>query len=74
MAKMEGREVSDTMENMKLCICGTCPTFRHSSLSGGIFCARGKAKEKVEQMGCACGNCPVFAKYKLKAKLLAERS
>jgi hypothetical protein len=65
---MEGKVVPDTIENMKSCICGTCPTFRYSKLSGGIFCAKGKAKEKVEQMGCACGNCPVFAKYKLKAR------
>ena len=68
MAKMEDRGVPDTMENMKLCICGACPTFRHSSLSGGVFCARGKAEVKVGQMGCACGNCPVFAKYPLKAR------
>jgi hypothetical protein len=68
MAKIEGSGVPDTNENMKLCICGTCPTFRHSSLSGVIFCARGKAKEKVGQMGCACGNCQLCVTYGLKAR------
>jgi hypothetical protein len=58
--------VPDTMENMKQCICGACPTFKQSPLSGGFFCAKGKAKEKVKQSGCVCGKCPLFAKYNLK--------
>lgn len=58
--------VPNTPENMKLCICGTCPTFKGSALSGGFFCSMGKAKEKVKQAGCVCGKCPVTAKYGLK--------
>ncbi len=59
-------KVPDTMENMKMCICGTCPTFKQSPLTGGFFCAKGKAKEKVKQVGCVCGKCPIFTKYGLK--------
>ena len=58
--------VSDTIENLKLCICGKCPTFKQSPLSGGFFCAKGKAKEKAKQAGCICGKCALFAKYSLK--------
>jgi hypothetical protein len=58
--------VPDDMDNMKLCICGTCPTFKQSPLTGGFFCAKGKAKEKVNNKGCVCGSCPVFRKFELK--------
>ena len=61
-----GVSVPDTEENMKMCICGKCPTFKGSPLSGGFFCAKGKAKETVKQSGCLCGSCPVFGKYGLK--------
>jgi len=59
-------KVPDTKENMMKCICGTCPTFKQSPLSRGFFCAKGKAKEKVKQVGCVCGGCPLFAEFKLK--------
>lgn len=59
-------KVPDTKENMLKCICANCPTFKQSPLSGGFFCAKGKAEEKVRQVGCFCGRCPIFAEYKLK--------
>jgi hypothetical protein len=48
-------------------MCGGCPTFKKSPLTGGFFCAKGKAKETVKQSGCKCGSCAVFKKYNLKA-------
>jgi hypothetical protein len=67
MANKEGSRVPDTQENMKLCMCGGCPTFKKSPLTGGFFCVKGKAKETVKQSGCKCGSCAVFKKYNLKA-------
>jgi len=67
MAKKEGSRVPDAQENMKLCMCGGCPTFKKSLLTEGFFCAKGKAKETVKQSGCNCGSCAVFKKYNLKA-------
>jgi len=61
-----GNTVPDTEENIKMCRCPECPTFKGSPLSGGFFCAKGKAKENVRQLGCLCGSCPVFIKYGLK--------
>jgi len=61
-----GIDVPDTEENMKLCICPTCPTFKGSPLTGGFFCAKGKAKEPIRTLGCVCPQCPIFAKYSLK--------
>jgi hypothetical protein len=62
---MEG-SVPDTSENVKLCLCPACPTYKGSNLTGTLFCARGKAKEDVKSVSCICPECPVFAKYKLK--------
>jgi hypothetical protein len=58
--------VPDTIDNMRLCLCGTCPTFKKSPLTVGFFCAKGKAKEEVKKSGCVCGGCPIFSKYGLK--------
>ncbi len=58
--------VPDTKENLMQCICMSCPTFQQSPLTGGFFCAKGKAKEKVKQVGCVCPGCPLFKKYNLK--------
>ncbi len=60
-----GNEVPDNEENAKLCLCPTCPTYKKSNLTNNVFCARGKAKEKVTAAGCLCPNCPVFKKYSL---------
>jgi hypothetical protein len=61
-----GVMVPDIVDNVKLCICPGCPTFKESHLSGLLFCARGKAKETVNQKGCLCMKCPVTKKYKLE--------
>ena len=61
-----GINVPDMEENIKMCRCPECPTFKGSPLSDGFFCAKGKAKENVRQLGCLCGSCPVFIKYGLK--------
>jgi hypothetical protein len=58
--------VPDNMENAKICICPGCTTFRESKLSSTLFCARGKAKETVNQKGCDCPKCPVWQNYGLK--------
>jgi len=51
--------VPDTMENMKQCVCGTCPTFKQSPLNSGFFCAKEKQKKKsswvhMRQMSIVC--------------------
>ena len=61
-----GVAVPNTPENGKMCKCFVCPTFKGSPLTGGVFCAVGKAKESVKKAGCVCGRCPVHAKYTLK--------
>ncbi len=58
--------VPDTMENMKMCICSGCPTFRESKLTGILFCAKGKAAETVIEKGCNCPKCAVWITYKLQ--------
>jgi hypothetical protein len=58
--------VPDVPDNVKQCICLGCPTFKGSKLMGILFCAKGKAKETVNQQGCDCPKCPVWAKYGLK--------
>ncbi len=60
-----GNDVADNEENAKLCLCPTCPTYKKSNLTNNVFCARGKAKEKVTQAGCLCPGCAVFKKYSL---------
>ena len=40
--------IPDNEENVKNCICPSCPTYINSSLTGTLFCARGKAKESVK--------------------------
>jgi hypothetical protein len=58
--------VLDSEENVKLCLCPDCPTYKNSDLTGILFCAKGKAKEDVKSVSCSCPSCPVFAKYALK--------
>ncbi|MBC7130686.1 DUF2769 domain-containing protein [Candidatus Bathyarchaeota archaeon] len=59
-------KVPDTEENMKQCICMDCPTFKGTPLTGGFFCAKGKAKEEAKKAGCICGKCPIYDKYMLQ--------
>ena len=61
-----GVSVPDTKENFNMCRCPGCPTFKGSPLSGGFFCAKGKAKETVKKADCLCPTCGVFKKYGLK--------
>jgi hypothetical protein len=65
LVKFLGNSVPDNEENAKLCLCPTCPTYKKSNLSNNVFCARGKAKEKVNAVGCICPTCPVFKNYSL---------
>lgn len=58
--------VPDTSENVNLCICPGCPTYRESKLIGILFCGKGKAKEAVKKIDCLCPKCPVWKKYKLQ--------
>jgi len=60
-----GNPVVDNEENAKLCMCPTCPTYQKSNLSGNVFCARGKAQEKIKVANCICPNCSVFKNYSL---------
>jgi hypothetical protein len=58
--------VPNTSEDMKLCWCPDCPTYKKSNLKGILFCAQGKAKEKVKSDSCFCPHCPIFKKYGFK--------
>jgi hypothetical protein len=58
--------VPDTDENVKMCLCPDCPTYKGSNLTGILFCAKGKAKEDVKNASCICPECPVSGKYGLK--------
>jgi len=60
-----GNAVIDNEENAKLCLCHGCPTYKKSNMAGNVFCARGKAKEKIASNGCMCPNCSVFKNYSL---------
>lgn len=60
-----GVKVPDIEENVKMCMCSDCPTFKDSPLSGVLFCAKGKADEDVLEGGCLCWDCPVSDKYSL---------
>jgi hypothetical protein len=65
LVKFLGNAVPDNQENAKLCLCPTCPTYKKSKLSSNVFCAKGKAKEKVQAVNCLCPNCAVYKKYSL---------
>ena len=60
-------QVDDTKENLDICMnyCGTCPSLPFPP-NPFLFCARGKAQQKVERKGCKCAQCPVWKKYELK--------
>ena len=60
-----GNAVLDNEENIKLCLCEGCPTFKKSKFSSNFFCGKGKAKESAKTGGCLCANCDVFKKYML---------
>ncbi len=60
-----GNSVLDNEKNAQLCLCPGCPTYKKSNLTNNVFCARGKAKEKVVSVDCLCPNCPVYKQYNL---------
>lgn len=65
-------QVADIEQNMKRCICGTCPSFPGDK---GFYCAKGKSAEAVERKGCDCGKCPNFTEFGLaKGYYCAEGS
>jgi hypothetical protein len=66
-------KVPETSDNMKLCICLTCPTYKKCKLTGGLFCAKGKAKEKAKKEGCICNNCAVYSKYNVKGSYFCRK-
>lgn len=57
--------VPENEENARLCLCPSCPTYKKSDLTNSLFCARGKAKEKVSAANCECPKCQVYKKYSL---------
>ena len=65
---MKRMKVSDTPENLKKCICASCPSYNECMKKGmeqGLFCARGKTDCELERLGCICGQCPVHSEYHL---------
>lgn len=68
-----GIVMADTRENLKMCMCFNCPTFKNSPLSIGLFCAKGKAKETVLHAGCMCNHCPVSSTHGLSLEYFCVR-
>jgi len=62
------KRVDDTRENLEMCICKACPTFKDNKLGeyppNALFCARGKSKipSKVKTTNCYCLGCDIFIK------------
>jgi hypothetical protein len=72
MNKM-GAHVHDKKENLEMCSCPECPTYKGSPLTGALYCAKGKAEEDVLEAGCNCSFCPVADKYGLKLEYYCVR-
>jgi hypothetical protein len=68
-----GNGVPNNNENMKMCACPECPSYKNSPLSGALFCSRGKSEEDVLESGCMCSFCPVAAEYGLKLEYYCVR-
>lgn len=71
-----GAKVDDNAENLKMCSCPNCPTFKNSQLSTGLFCAKGKATEEEEDVlhaGCLCWDCMIFDNYDLELEYYCVR-
>jgi hypothetical protein len=65
--------VPNTEENLRMCMCPNCPTFKSSPLSTSLFCAKGKAEETVLHAGCMCTHCPVSSTYGLSLEYFCVR-
>ena len=71
-----GAKVDDNEENLKMCKCPDCPTFKNSGLNVGLFCAKGKAsaeEEDILEAGCMCWDCMVFDNYDLDMEYYCVR-
>jgi hypothetical protein len=60
-------KVPNTGENLKKCICPSCPSYNDCMKTGmeGLFCARGKTSCELERLGCICNQCPIQSEYLL---------
>jgi hypothetical protein len=60
-------KVSDTPENVKKCICASCPSYNECMKTGNeaLFCSKGKSACDVKREGCICNQCPVHSAYHL---------
>jgi hypothetical protein len=60
-------KVPDTEDNLKKCICMSCPSYNDCMNKGmeGLFCARGKTDCDLKRQGCICPKCPVSREYQL---------
>lgn len=67
MANMSEEEMKTAVqENMKMCICGTCPSYVGTGEDKLLFCATGKSDRITEEKGCTCPGCPVTPKMGLR--------
>lgn len=67
-----GNMVADDDENLKMCACLECPSYKNSPLTGILYCARGKSQEMVLESGCMCF-WSVAAKYRLELEYYCVR-
>jgi hypothetical protein len=60
-------KVPETEENVKKCICATCPSYNDCMKEGmeGLYCARGGSDCAIKRQGCTCPQCPVAKEYQL---------
>jgi hypothetical protein len=60
-------KVPDTEDNVKSCICPSCPSYNDCMKQGmeGLYCARGKTECDLKRQGCVCPQCPVSREYQL---------
>lgn len=58
-------KVPNTGENLKKCLCPSCPSYTECMKSGmeGLFCARGKSACELDRLGCICNQCPIQSEY-----------
>jgi hypothetical protein len=60
-------KVPDTKENLKKCICASCPSYNECMKKGpeGLYCARGRSECELKREGCICPQCPIAGEYQL---------
>lgn len=58
--KSSGPERQAMLEqNKKLCICGSCPTYKATGEKALLFCMTSKSSIIKKDKGCICTKCPV---------------